>query len=111
MDFSQTCVITSPMYSLPVILFSACKTHLNIFVKGYYTATQLPVCLCVIKTFESWYIYTKQKHLGRKKCKANPRGLQHGKIASKISEILKISRVVCNKIGNLQKITEIYCNY
>ena len=29
MDFSQTCISTSPMYALPVILLSACKTHLN----------------------------------------------------------------------------------
>ena len=38
MDFSQTFISTSPMYALPVILFSACKKHLNLFVIGCYTA-------------------------------------------------------------------------
>ena len=31
MDFSQTCVITSPMHALLVILFSAGNKHLNVF--------------------------------------------------------------------------------
>ena len=38
------------------------------------------------------------------------RGPQQGKIASKISEILKISRVVYDKIVNLQKYTGFYYN-
>ena len=43
MDFSQIYISTSPMYALvtyiPVILFSAQPVkHLNVFVKGYYTA-------------------------------------------------------------------------
>ena len=38
MDFSQTFISTSPMYALPVIPFSACNKHLNLFVMGYYTA-------------------------------------------------------------------------
>ena len=29
---------TSSMYALPVILFLAERKHLNVFVKGYYTA-------------------------------------------------------------------------
>ena len=37
MDFSQTCVSTSPMYALPIILIPA---HWNVFEKGYYTAGQ-----------------------------------------------------------------------
>ena len=35
MDFSQIFISTSPMYALPVILFSACKIYLNLFVIGY----------------------------------------------------------------------------
>ena len=38
MDLSQTWYSTSPMYALPVILFSAYRKHLNMFMKGYYTA-------------------------------------------------------------------------
>ena len=37
-DFSQTWFSTSPMYALPVILFSAKRKYLNVFMKGYYTA-------------------------------------------------------------------------
>ena len=36
-DFSQTCVSTSSMYALPVMLFSAWSKHLNVFEKGHYT--------------------------------------------------------------------------
>ena len=33
-SFGQTCISTSLMYALPVILFSACKKCLNAFMKG-----------------------------------------------------------------------------
>ena len=48
MDFSQTCVSTSPMYTLPVILFSARRIHLFItlqFVSCHNLDPQQMICI------------------------------------------------------------------
>ena len=48
-DFNQTSISTSPMYTLPVILFSAWSKHLDVFEKGHYTASQLVAIVKVLK--------------------------------------------------------------